>query len=286
MATNGTALVPAPIPHAGVIAQVANRYGLQPTKLIETLKNTIMQGQNVSTDQLAAFLVVANQYQLNPFTKEIYAFPNRGGMVPIVSIDGWARVINSQPALDGVEFVEGFDEQGLLKSATCKIYRKDRSHPTVVTEYLIECRRQTEPWKQWPARMLRHKAFIQCARIAFSLSGIYDQDEAERIVEATPPGEIIKAATDRKTEELKAKYLAPDPAVQARMEEETALSDAQFIENLDADPLAPVNPQLPSPEESQPAAARESGHSPRRRSQPPSQVTGKELFPAEEQGKL
>jgi hypothetical protein len=33
--------------------------------------------------------------------------------------------------------------------------------------------------------MLRHKAMIQCARLAFGYGGIYDQDEAERIVEAT-----------------------------------------------------------------------------------------------------
>ncbi len=31
--------------------------------------------------------------------------------------------------------------------------------------------------------MLRHKAMIQCARLAFGFTGIYDQDEAERIVE-------------------------------------------------------------------------------------------------------
>jgi hypothetical protein len=41
-----------------------------------------------------------------------------------------------------------------------------------------------DPWKRWPARMLRHKALIQCARIAFSLAGIYDPDEAERIAES------------------------------------------------------------------------------------------------------
>ena len=29
--------------------------------------------------------------------------------------------------------------------------------------------------------MLRHKALIQCARIAFGFSGIYDEDEAHRI---------------------------------------------------------------------------------------------------------
>ena len=41
-----------------------------------------------------------------------------------------------------------------------------------------------EPWKRWPRRMLRHKAYIQGARIAFGFSGIYDEDEAQRIVEA------------------------------------------------------------------------------------------------------
>lgn len=29
--------------------------------------------------------------------------------------------------------------------------------------------------------MLRHKALIQCARVAFGFSGIYDEDEARRI---------------------------------------------------------------------------------------------------------
>ena len=31
--------------------------------------------------------------------------------------------------------------------------------------------------------MLRHKSLIQCSRIAFGFIGIYDQDEAERIIE-------------------------------------------------------------------------------------------------------
>ncbi len=34
-----------------------------------------------------------------------------------------------------------------------------------------------------PQRMLRHKAMIQCARIAFGYGGIYDQDEGEKILE-------------------------------------------------------------------------------------------------------
>ncbi len=39
------------------------------------------------------------------------------------------------------------------------------------------------PWQTHPKRFLRHKAMIQCARMAFGYCGIYDQDEAERITE-------------------------------------------------------------------------------------------------------
>ena len=64
------------------------------------------------------------------------------------------------------------------------MYRKDRDHATTCTEYLAECSRNTEPWKKWPARMLRHKAAIQTARYAFGFSGIVEPDEYEPGVEA------------------------------------------------------------------------------------------------------
>ena len=60
---------------------------------------------------------------------------------------------------------------GKLFSVTCRIFRKDRTRPTELTEYMSECAGTSEPWKKWPARMLRHKATIQCARYAFGLSG-------------------------------------------------------------------------------------------------------------------
>ena len=50
---------------------------------------------------------------------------------------------------------------------------------------MSECKRAgVGPWASHPKRMLRHKAMIQCARLAFGYGGIYDQDEAERIVES------------------------------------------------------------------------------------------------------
>lgn len=151
------------------------------TDLANTLKATCFKGSTQVTDaQMTALLVVAQQYGLNPFTKELFAFPDKGGIVPVVGVDGWARIINSHAQFDGMDFTQDAD------SCTCTIYRKDRSHPTKVTEWMAECKRENVgPWKTHPYRMLRHKAMIQAARLAFGFVGIYEQDEAERILEST-----------------------------------------------------------------------------------------------------
>lgn len=149
--------------------------------LIATLKATAFKGAQVTDAQMTALLVVANQYKLNPFTKEIFAFPDKNGIVPVVGVDGWSRIINDNPQFDGMDFDQTPD------SCTCTIYRKDRSHPIKVTEWMAECKRNAGPWQTHPYRMLRHKAMIQAARLAFGFSGIYDTDEAERIAESGAP---------------------------------------------------------------------------------------------------
>jgi phage recombination protein Bet len=172
-----------------LVVRTGERFGVEPEKLMSTLKATAFRG-DVSVEQMMALLVVADQYNLNPFTKEIYAFPDsRNGIVPIVGVDGWARIINENASFDGLEFTDGPNtEDGIPEWIECKMFRKDRSHPISVREYLLECRREKSPaWTSHPRRMLRHKALIQCARLAFAYVGIYDEDEAERIVAATAP---------------------------------------------------------------------------------------------------
>lgn len=164
-------------------AKLGESFGMEGDghEMLQILKSTAFKGQ-VSDAQMAALMVVANQYNLNPFTKELYAFPDKNnGIVPVVGVDGWARIINTHPQFDGIDFEQD------AESCTCVIYRKDRSRPIRVTEFMTECKRGTGPWQSHPRRMLRHKAMIQCARLAFGYGGIYDQDEAERIVEATEP---------------------------------------------------------------------------------------------------
>lgn len=191
-------------PRRSLVEKFAERYSVDPLKMMTTLKSTAFKqrdGGAPTNEQMMALMVVADQYKLNPFTREIYAFPDKqNGIVPVVGVDGWSRIINSHPEFDGMEFRYS-DELVTPEGAKskchewveCVMYRKDRNKPVVVREYLDEVYRAPfkkangytvdGPWQSHPKRFLRHKATIQCARLAFGFVGIFDQDEAERIVE-------------------------------------------------------------------------------------------------------
>lgn len=178
-------------PRKSVLLDMAGRFNMEPDAFEATVRAQCSptpkrgeQARPLTREEFAAFLLVARKYDLNPITREIFAYPKRGGgVVPIVSVDGWVNLVNSHPACDGFEFAWVHDEDGNPISCTCTIYRKDRAHPTKVEEFLAECWRDTEPWKM-KHRMLRHKALIQCARYAFGFAGIYDEEEGQRIAAA------------------------------------------------------------------------------------------------------
>lgn len=182
------ATLPPAVERQGLVQWAATKFGVDAGKVFPILKATCFKGadgKQASDAEVAALMIVAREHGLNPFLKEIYAFPDKkGGIVPVVGVDGWISIVNSHPQYNGVDFIyEKFDSAPAW--VECHIYRKDRGHPIKVKEFLHECRRDTGPWKSHPARMLRHKAFIQCARVAFGFAGIFDEDEGERIIEAT-----------------------------------------------------------------------------------------------------
>ncbi len=186
--------------------------GSDGSSLVDTLKQTAFRqrgNEKVTDAQMEALLIVAEQYRLNPFTKEIFAVADKGAIVPVVSVDGWARIINEHPQFDGLEFRYSDNIVTPPRGKPCPewcevtLHRKDRSRPTVVREYLDECYQAPRgqnaydgPWQTHTKRFLRHKTLIQGARIAFGFAGIFDQDEAERIIAAgtidAETGEIIK----------------------------------------------------------------------------------------------
>lgn len=181
----GKAVAPAPKKRGeaqSLVARFASRLGVEPEKMLATLRATAFRtGKNdppVSNEEMLALLVVAQQYRLNPFTKEIYAFRDqKGGIMPIIGVDGWIRLVQEQKSFAGFEFKYDDDNEWV----ECTIHRSDRQHPFTVREYLEECKRDTGPWRTAPRRMLRHRALVQCARVAYGFGGIYETDEGEAI---------------------------------------------------------------------------------------------------------
>lgn len=181
---------------------MATRLSVEPAKLLDTLKATVFA--KATNEEMLALVAVANEYGLNPFLKELYAFPSKGGgIVPIVSVDGWNKMLIRQPEFDGIEFEMVDAEDGTPHSCTATIYVKGRTRPMKITEYFAECKRNTEPWNTMPRRMLRNRTLCQASRMAFGFSGIYNEDEAAAItVESTvtsmpaePPPRLIAPST-------------------------------------------------------------------------------------------
>ncbi len=238
----------------GLSTAMAEQYQMERVQFLKTIKATCFPDGKATDEQLAAFLIVANEYGLNPFVRQIYAFTGKdGGIVPIVPVDGWAAVVNKNKQYDGCEFEDAFDEGNNLFSTTCIMYRKDRGHSIKVTEYLSECFRKTKPWEQWPARMLRHKAFIQAARLTFSLSGFYDPDEADRIMDAE-----MEVVSTRTSEEIKADagkidQAAADPTPKAKEKppaEKKAEPDSTATKEAEKEEAPALKMESPADEES------------------------------------
>lgn len=187
--SQAVAIKPTEQRRASLLEVMATKYHMDPQTFANTVRKTAMPS-NATNEEFAAFMMVAKEYNLNPILKEIHAFPKKGGGIqPIVSIDGWISLVNQHPQCDGYSFKWENDSKGEPISCECTMYRKDRTHPVIVEEYLAECYRATDPWKM-KHRMLRHKALMQAARYAFGFSGIVDQDEADAIAsmrDITPP---------------------------------------------------------------------------------------------------
>ena len=153
------------------------------TTIFPTKKGKNGETDFVATDEMImAFLTVCDEYELNPILREIYPFvDSNGNMRVIVGIDGWIKTVQRNPKYDGHGFKPHMDADGKLVAVTCQMYRTDRSRAIEMTEYMHECKRATDPWTQWPSRMLHHKAYIQTARYAFGMNAFIDDDEADRL---------------------------------------------------------------------------------------------------------
>ena len=176
-------------PAQSILDRSVQRSGLSYDSFVRLIIQSALSRLSIwSQADLDRLLLLAERLGLDPLSNEIYATevaPGSGKKPRIffvVGVDGWSKIINAHPQFDGMRFVEfapGDDE--LPQFYECTIFRKDRKVATSVREYMHEAHTNQGAWLTHPRRMLRHKAMVQCARICFGLSGIYEPDEAQRI---------------------------------------------------------------------------------------------------------
>lgn len=225
-------------------------------ELIDTMINTLMSGDNITDSQVQGFLIVAQAHKLNPWLKEIYAFPHKGGIMPIVGIDGWVRIITTHPQYDGHEFLYNGEEKPpsdpkLVTSITCRLYRKDRTRPTEVTEFMSECKGTSPAWGKTAVRMLRHRSLMQAGRYAFGLGGIHTEDDAEILAGAATATDPLTGATqDLMPASRKTSAAAPaQPA--AQQQSDVIDVESRSVANA---PAQPAEATPPPPPQAPPAA--------------------------------
>jgi len=229
MSETETALVEAKPTLTEILAAEAN---LDRDTYYATIKKTAMPA-NTSNEHIAAFLTLAYDMGLNPLSDEAHAFPSKGGVKLMVGVDGWVTIANKKKNYDGWEHQDNFDDKGNLVSVTAIIRRADHSSPTKITEYMDECKGDSAPWKKFPKRMLRHKAFSQGVRMAFGISNVLDEDEASdmgydkatrTVKDITPDGETesdplqLAAAQTEDTVTI-SKAAEPEPTFEDELEE-------------------------------------------------------------------
>ena len=142
---------PIATPPAGrsLVVRFADRFSIDADKMITTLKATAFRQRpnrdgsvrECSNEELMMLLTICDRYGLDPFTREIFAFLDvkSGAIIPVVSVDGWIRLINERQELQAIEFTYS-PETVEHKGKTCHVWiecvisRSDRSAKTLAAQ--------------------------------------------------------------------------------------------------------------------------------------------------------
>ena len=172
-----------------IFKRCARRSGMSPEGFAQALTQSALARLTLWTQaDLETLLLASERLGLSPLGRELYLLREGDDMhspaLVVLGVDGWCRVINTHKRFAGVQFRESRElVDGVPAWMECTMHRWDRRVPTRVREYFSEVRGLSDPWLTHPRRMLRHKALVQCARVAFGLVGVYDHDEAQGLIE-------------------------------------------------------------------------------------------------------
>jgi hypothetical protein len=184
-----------------IFKRSVERSGMSPESFVQALTtNPLSSLVTWSQVDLETLLLAAERHGLDPLGKDMYLLREGDSYdepaIVVLGVDGWSRILNKHKKFAGMQFKESEELlDGVPRWIECTLHRWDRRVPTTVREYFDEVRGSSTPWLTHPRRLLRHKALVQCARLAFGLVGIYDHDEAQRIASNKMRGNAPQAVS-------------------------------------------------------------------------------------------
>jgi hypothetical protein len=118
-----------------------------------------------------SLLRLIEQYGLDPFLEEVdlVRYEDQSWQA-VITTQGYVRLVNACPQFKGVVYSYSEPDANAISTwIECAIYRTDRDGPITVREYYLEARRDSIAWQKMPRRMLRNRAFQQCAKMALGI---------------------------------------------------------------------------------------------------------------------
>jgi len=148
------------------LAKAANQLGIDEKELQAWVDLQI----EVPAKSILVLLRSMQSLHLDPLSEEIGLTQYEDGHWQVfITIEGCSKLLNQHPQFSGLLFNQADTLiDGVPEWIECSIYRRDRTVPTTVREYLMEVRGENAIWQKMPRRMLRHRALQQCVRLAIS----------------------------------------------------------------------------------------------------------------------
>lgn len=198
-------------------ATAAQFLGVEPGKVCALLRNVWKpsKGQPELTDsEMFAGLSMIARYALDPVAKEVYVTRTSKGLVTIIGIDGYVKILNRTEGYNGFEQELHFDDSGKdLEWVETVIYHKDREYPTKYRAFMSEYRKIAGPVAgQIPWHMLRLFSLRHAVRLFTPIGGNVVTEEEARWMDAYNPADVKQnvRSTAKERAAAMAKSAEPD----------------------------------------------------------------------------
>lgn len=212
-----------------------------------------MVAEKANEDEFRLLIHLANKYQLDPLARQIYClkyserkpasiFAGLAGFVAIAErtgkYGGISTTVRREDEPWEVQYTYYENNQrktGTYKRdyqwvATATVWRTDAAHPFEAQVWESEYSSGRDLWTGKPRTMTTKVAMCQALRLAFSISGLYDQDE---IKEAGPAPVSVNPQTGEIIDGT-ARELPPGPRVVAQEPPQRSEAGASTLSSADA----------------------------------------------------